>query len=63
MYFDSLSEFINMGGQGLYVWSSFALSLLLMAFNILLPWLKLKATRKQLARQLRREVNQQGEQA
>ncbi|HKM16410.1 MAG TPA: heme exporter protein CcmD [Marinospirillum sp.] len=56
MYFDSLSEFFNMGGHGLYVWSCYAISLVLMAASILLPWLKLKSTRKQLARQFAREA-------
>ena len=57
MYFDSLSEFFNMGGHALYVWTSFAISLLLMLLNILLPWWKLQATRKQLQRQLRRQAD------
>lgn len=56
MYFDSLSEFFNMGGHGLYVWSCYAISLVLMAASILLPWLKLKSTRKQLTRQFAREA-------
>lgn len=59
MYFDSLSEFLNMGGHALYVWTAFAISLLLMLLNILLPWWSLKATRLQLQRQLRREARQQ----
>ena len=70
MYFDSLSEFFAMGGHALYVWASFAISLVLMALNILLPWWRLKATRKHLDRQLRRnamdgatssQVRQQGD--
>lgn len=56
MYFDSLSDFFNMGGHALYVWSSFGISLVLMATNILLPWWGLKRTRQQLQRQLRREM-------
>lgn len=56
MYFDSLSDFFNMGGHALYVWSAFGISLLLMAANILLPWWGLKRTRQQLQRQLRREM-------
>ena len=56
MYFDSLSEFFNMGGHGLYVWSCYAISLVLMAASILLPWLKLKSTRKQLIRQFAHEA-------
>lgn len=56
MYFESLSDFINMGGHALYVWSSYAITLVLMTASILLPWLNLKRTRKQLKRQLAREV-------
>ncbi|SFC16931.1 heme exporter protein D [Marinospirillum celere] len=59
MYFDSLSDFFNMGGHALYVWSAFAISLLLMLLNIILPWWNFKATRLQLQRQLRREAKQQ----
>jgi len=56
MYFDSLSDFINMGGHGLYVWSCYAIALLLMAASIVLPWFNLKRTRKQLSRQFAREA-------
>ncbi|WP_027848013.1 heme exporter protein CcmD [Marinospirillum minutulum] len=56
MYFNSLSDFINMGGHGLYVWSSYALTLVLLLSSVLLPWLNLKRTRKQLSRQLAREA-------
>lgn len=56
MYFDSLSEFFTMGGHGLYVWSSYAIALTLMAASILLPWLNLKRTRKQLSRRFAREA-------
>ena len=48
-----------MGGHALYVWSSFAISLLLMLLNIVLPWWKLKSTRKQLQRQIQRDIRQQ----
>lgn len=56
MYFNSLSDFINMGGHGLYVWSSYTLTLVLLLSSVLLPWLNLKRTRKQLSRQLAREA-------
>ncbi len=56
MYFDSLSDLINMGGHALYVWSCYAITLIIMAASILLPWLNLKRTRKQLSRQFAREA-------
>ena len=58
MSFDNLSDFLAMGGHGLYVWSSFALGLLILIGNVLLPWLKLKATCNQLQREYRRQANQ-----
>jgi len=56
MYFDSLSDFINMGGHGLYVWSSYAITLVLLVASVLLPWLNLRRTRRQLSRQLARKA-------
>lgn len=56
MYFESLSEFFNMGGHGLYVWSSYAITLVLMVASVLLPWLSLRRIRKQLRRQITREM-------
>ena len=37
MQFDSLAAFAQMGGHGLYVWSAYGLSLLVLAVNALLP--------------------------
>jgi len=33
MYFDSLNEFLAMGGHGLYVWMSYGLFVLVLAWN------------------------------
>ncbi|MDR0736401.1 MAG: heme exporter protein CcmD [Zoogloeaceae bacterium] len=52
MYWNSLSDFLAMGGYGLYVWGSFGMTALVM---LLEPWLALRrqrAIRLLLARQL-----------
>lgn len=43
-----------MGGHGLYVWSSYALFILLLGINILQPLLTGKRIAKGIVRQLRR---------
>lgn len=56
MSFASFEDFIRMGTHGLYVWSAFGISLLVLALNWLLP---VRARRRYLqgeARRLRREV-------
>ncbi|WP_286239933.1 heme exporter protein CcmD [Neptuniibacter halophilus] len=55
MSFDSFSDFIAMGGHGLYVWLSYAIALLVIVFNIVSPVLQRKKVISDLARRLRRE--------
>lgn len=38
MYWGSLSEFLEMGGYGLYVWTSFIITALCMVWEILALW-------------------------
>lgn len=58
MQFDSVSEAITMGGHGAYVWSAYAITLVVVGISLLRPWL---ATRK-LKRVIRQELSrQQGE--
>ena len=55
MSFSSFSEFLAMGNHGLYVWSAYGISLLVLTINLLLP---LRARRNYSpveARRLRRE--------
>ena len=47
------SEFFAMGNYGLYVWSSYAATALVLLFNILGARRRMKAVRKQLAEQIR----------
>ncbi len=52
MNWGSLSEFLHMGGYGLYVWGSFGVTALLIAGEL---WM-LKAHRKEALKQARRAV-------
>ena len=54
MSWTSMSEFLHMGGYGLYVWGAYAVTLGLLAVEaIALVW-KERATVGNLARELRR---------
>ncbi|TVP90901.1 MAG: heme exporter protein CcmD [Pseudomonadaceae bacterium] len=50
-----LSEFFAMGGHGIYVWSCYAITLAILALNVVLPWLDRKHLIKEAARRRRRE--------
>ena len=41
-----MSEFLNMGGYATFVWSSFGITILVLALNVILPIMR----RKQLIR-------------
>lgn len=58
MQFSSLGEFINMGGQGLYVWSSYGISLLVLAVNVLVPLLRKRSLNKEIQQSMKREAKQ-----
>lgn len=55
MAFDTLSEFINMGGHGFYVWLSYAIGAVVILFNVMSPILYRKKLVKENQRRLRRE--------
>ena len=50
----TLQEFIHMGGYGSYVWSSYAIALLVLLLNVIVPMLQHKKFLKETARRLRR---------
>ena len=54
-YFDSLADFIAMGGHGLYVWMSYAVGAGVFLFNLLSPYLIRKRLVTEHKRRLRRE--------
>lgn len=37
------SEFFAMGGYGLYVWSAYGVTVVVLVLNVLLPWRKRRA--------------------
>ncbi|WP_372866949.1 heme exporter protein CcmD [Pseudomonas sp.] len=55
MSFNSFAEFLAMGTHGAYVWSSFGISLAVLALNIVLPLLARRRYLQDEARRLRRE--------
>lgn len=56
MSFASFSEFLAMGHHGLYVWAAFAITLGVLAINVLLPVLARRRYLQEEARRLRREA-------
>lgn len=57
MSFDSFSDFLAMGGHGLYVWLSYAIALFIILINLVSPVLRKKQLVSELIRRLRREKN------
>jgi len=55
--FESFSEFLSMGGHGLYVWLSYALGVVIILSNLVAPLRAGKRLQAQLARRLKRENN------
>jgi len=55
MYFDNFSEFLAMGGHGLYVWIAYGLTAVIFIFNLITPIFKRKRIIVEQTRQLRRE--------
>lgn len=58
-YFASFADFLSMGGHGLYVWLSYALTLGIFILNLLSLWLKKRAFFNQANRQIKREQRNQ----
>jgi heme exporter protein D len=55
MQFDSLSEFLYMGGHGLYVWLSYGVGVVLIGYNLVAPRIRYRQFQAQLVRLGRRE--------
>ena len=55
MNFNSFAEFLAMGNHGVYVWSSYGISLAILLLNVALPLLSRQRYFKNEARRLRRE--------
>ncbi len=55
IYWNSLSDFLAMGGYGLYVWGSFGVTALIMAVEPIVVARNQKATKSRLKRHIRAE--------
>lgn len=55
MNFSSFSEFVAMGHHGLYVWTSYGISLAVLILNVALPVMARRRYLQDEARRLRRE--------
>ncbi len=55
MNFSSFSEFIAMGNHGLYVWTSYGISLAVLVLNVALPVMARRRYLQDEARRMRRE--------
>lgn len=55
MSFNSVSEFLAMGGHGLYVWLSYGLGAAIIVANLVLPRLSRNRLLAEQKRRLRRE--------
>jgi heme exporter protein D len=53
--FESFADFLAMGKHGLYVWTSYGISLAVLALNVALPILARRRYLQDEARRLRRE--------
>ncbi len=58
MSFNSFAEFLAMGNHGVYVWSSYGISLAILLLNVVLPLMTRQRYFKNEARRLRREAQQ-----
>lgn len=62
MYFDSLHAVLTMEGHGGYVWSAYLVTLLTILIVLLAPMLRRKRFLRQLAGELRRAQDTEGNQ-
>lgn len=58
MSFESFGDFLAMGKHGLYVWTSFGVSLAVLALNVVLPAMARRRYLQDEARRVRREKEQ-----
>jgi heme exporter protein D len=58
MYFDSLQQLIWMSGHGVYVWSSFAISTVVMIGLIVIPLRQKQAAIKNIELQIKLQASQ-----
>jgi len=61
-HFNSLTDFFNMGGFAPYVWPAWAISIIVLIYNIVIPGIRSRKLRKIIAnspnpRQRKKSVN------
>ncbi len=54
-YFETFSEFIQMGKHGLYVWLSYGISLIVIVYNIVAVYIERQQFFSEAKRRLKRE--------
>ena len=54
MYFDSLQAALTMDGHGVYVWTAYVVTVLMIGFVLIAPVLRRRRFLRQLAAQLKR---------
>ncbi|MDY6982597.1 MAG: heme exporter protein CcmD [Pseudomonadota bacterium] len=59
--FDSLGDFLNMGGYAFYVWTAYLITFVVLAANLLLPLRDRKRVLKLLKARMQREAAQSGQ--
>ena len=60
MYFESFADFLQMGKHGVYVWSSYGISALLIGLNILFAVVAQRNAREEVKRLARRQAEDRG---
>ncbi|WP_044870358.1 heme exporter protein CcmD [Pseudomonas sp. LFM046] len=55
MSFSSFSDFLAMGDHGLYVWTAYGISLVVLVINVAMPLIARRRYLQDEARRLRRE--------
>ena len=50
----NLGEFFHMGGYAFYVWTSYAIAFVVLAANVVGPWLRARTLRRELRGRLKR---------
>lgn len=56
MYFENFSSLLHMDGHGLYVWSAYAVGLLLIAYNVIAPLMARTRVVEHAKRQMRQKA-------
>lgn len=56
MSFNSVSEFVNMGGHGFFVWTAYGIALIVLVYNIINPMVIHSRFVKMQKQNLRREL-------